>query len=107
MYGFRNPRQLSQRSHRSIKGPASFVFLATLHELRSRDLVMTAAAAEEHQRHESTPEDKGEHGAKTEGNPTVRRHGSVIARRPDRDGPNNSHDEDRGQRRQNQELATA
>jgi hypothetical protein len=47
---FATQRQLSQRSHRSIKGPASFVFLATLHELRSRDLVMTAAAAEEHQR---------------------------------------------------------
>src|SRR3954451_2054182 len=77
-----------------------FVFLPALHELWSRGLVMAAAAAKEHQRHESTPDDKREHGAKTEGNPAVLRHGNVIARRPDRDLPDNGHNEDGGQCRE-------
>lgn len=38
-------------------------FLAALHQLRSRNIVMTAAAAKEHQGHQSVPDDKREQGA--------------------------------------------
>ena len=61
---------------------------------------MAAAAAKEHQRHQPAPNDKREHGAKTEGNPAMLRHGNVIARRRDRDRPDNGPGEDRGQRRE-------
>ena len=68
---------------------------------------MTAAAAKEHQRHQPATDDKREQGAKAEGYPAMLRHRNVIARRPHIGRPDHGHEEDRGQHREQHELAAA
>jgi hypothetical protein len=60
-------------------------------------LVMAAAAAKEHQRHQPATDDKREQGAKADGYPAVLRHRNVTIRPSHIGRPDNGHEKDRGQ----------
>jgi hypothetical protein len=53
---------------------------------------MAAAAAEEHEGHESAPNDQGKKGAQAKGDPTMFVHGNVVAGRPYHGRPDNGQD---------------
>src|SRR4029077_20714274 len=50
-------------------------------------VVIAVAAAEEHQRHQTAPDDEGEERAKAKGDPAVLIHHSLAGRVPHRDRP--------------------
>jgi transcription elongation factor Elf1 len=82
-------------------------FVATLHELRSCDLVVTAAAAKEHQGHKAASDGKREEGAEAKSDPAVFGHGNLIAGGPYRDRPNNREDKYCCERPEQNEVAAA
>jgi hypothetical protein len=81
--------------------------LATLHELRSCRLIMTAAAAKEHQGHQATSDDKREERAEAKSDPAMFGHRNVVAGGPYRCRPDNGDDKDRYQRAEQNEMAAA
>ena len=74
---------------------ASFVVMRrfALHEFRGRRLVMTTAAAEEHQRHQAASNDKREKRAEAESDPAVFGHRNVVAGSPYRRRPDDGDDQ--------------
>src|SRR5947209_302933 len=66
--------------------------VATLHERRSCEVVVTAAAAKEHQGHKAASDDKRKEGAEAKSDPAMFGHGNLIARGPHRSSPDDGQD---------------
>src|SRR5262245_31811963 len=81
--------------------------LVTLLEPGSGSLVMTTSAAEEHQRHQATSDQKREESAKAKGDPAVHAHRNIAAGVPDVNGPEGSDDKQRDKCNEQYDLSCA
>lgn len=67
--------------------PRSYLVLVTPAE-GVGDIIVTAAAAEEHQRHQPAADEKGEESSEAKRDPAVLAHFDAAAGSPDRESPN-------------------